>query len=57
MHLSWARGSSFQLLYSVSSFFSLSNNLGNLLFARQSTQVASTDGVMDSFGSVKEQAR
>ena len=48
-HLPWARGSSFQLLYSVSFFFSLSNNLGNLLFARQSTRVASIDGVMGQF--------
>jgi hypothetical protein len=38
-----------KLLYSVSSFFSLSNNLGNLLFARQATQESSADGVVEQF--------
>jgi hypothetical protein len=49
VRLQWARESPFQLLQSVSSFFSLSNSLGNLLFARQSTQVASVNWVLAQF--------
>jgi hypothetical protein len=49
VRLQWARESPFQLLYSVSSFFSLSNNLGNLLFARQTTQSPPIDGVLVQF--------
>jgi len=33
--LPWAREAYFQSVHSVSRFLSLSNNLGNLLFARQ----------------------
>jgi len=36
-HLPWAREVPFQTVHSVSRFLSLSNNLGNLLFARQTT--------------------
>lgn len=49
VRLQWARESPIQLLQSVSTFFSLSNSLGNLLFARQTTQVASTDGILAQF--------
>jgi len=48
-HLPWARGSPVQELHSVSLVFSLSNNLGNLLFARQATQVTSAVGVLEQF--------
>jgi hypothetical protein len=47
--LPWARGILFQKLHSVARFFNLSNNLGNLLFARQTSQTGSTDGVLIRF--------
>jgi hypothetical protein len=45
-HLPWAPWQPLQMHHPVSSFFSLSNNLGNLLFARQLIQVASIDCVL-----------
>ncbi len=55
-HLPWARGIPVQKLDSVSSVFSLSNNLGHLLFARRKTQEAPTDGVLEQ-NTVEEQGR
>jgi hypothetical protein len=39
-HLPWACEAPFQTVHSVSHFLSLSNNLGNLLFARRTTPTA-----------------
>jgi hypothetical protein len=45
----WAREVSFQTVHSVSCCFSLSNNLGNLLFARRTTPMVSSDGLLIRF--------
>jgi len=48
-HLPWAREVPFQAVHSVSRFFSFSNNLGNLLFARRTTPMAVSDRVLIRF--------
>jgi hypothetical protein len=47
--LTGAREVLFQAVHSVSCFFSLSNNLGNLLFARRTTPTAVSDGLLIQF--------
>src|SRR5579872_4289377 len=49
VHLPWAHEASFQSVRSISRFLSLSNNLGNLLFARQTTLMAVSDRVLIRF--------
>src|SRR6516225_7254554 len=48
-HVPWAREVPFQTVHSVSRFLSLSNNLGNLLFARRTTPTAVSDRVLMRF--------
>ena len=45
-HLPWACEVSFQTVHSVFLFFSRSNNPGKLLFARRTTPMAISDGVL-----------
>jgi hypothetical protein len=47
--LPWAREVPFQTVHSVSPFPGLSNNLGNLLFARRTTPTAVSDRVLMRF--------
>jgi hypothetical protein len=47
--LPWAREVLFQTVHSVSRFLSLSNNLGNLLFARRTTSMAVSDDLLIRF--------
>jgi hypothetical protein len=49
VRLQWAREILFQTVHSVSRFFSLSNNLGNLLFARRTTPMPVSDGLLIQF--------
>ncbi len=44
-HLPWAREVPFRTVHSVSRFLSLSNNLGNLLFARRTTPTVVSDRI------------
>ena len=44
-HLPWAREAPFQTVHSVSRFLCLSNNLGNLLFARRAIRMVVSDTV------------
>jgi hypothetical protein len=48
-HMPWAREVLFQTFHPVSCFLSLSNNLGNLLFARRTTPMAVSDRVLIQF--------
>ncbi len=45
----WAREILFQTVHSLSRFFSLSNNFGNLLFARRTTPMPVSDGLLMQF--------
>ena len=47
--LPWAREVPFQTVHSVSRFLSLSNNLGNLLFARRTTPMVVSGRVLIRF--------
>jgi hypothetical protein len=48
-HLPWVREAPFQVVHCVPHFLSLSNNLGNLLFARQTSSIIIQTGFRCSF--------
>jgi hypothetical protein len=48
-HLPWEREAPFQTVHSVSRVLSLSNNLGNLLFAQGTTPIVLSRGVLIRF--------
>jgi hypothetical protein len=54
-HLPWVREAPFQAVHCVPRFLSLSNNLGNLLFGRQTTPMVIQTGFRCSLDTVGKQ--